>query len=104
MPPTLKIHPAVGVARVGDAPGPGFIGPEIPGVPANWDFDTASFGKFKDEQGRIKRQGVRFRIYKWDENGSLIGEIVVGEGDVVAIEWTVHIANRKASYFRFEGP
>jgi len=27
-----------------------------------------------------------------------------GQGDVVAIEWTVHVANRKASFFQFHGP
>lgn len=104
MPPTFKIHPAVGVARVGDSPEPGYIGPEQPGVPANWNFETAAFNKFKDAQGRIKRQGSRFRIFKYDESGVTVGEVLPGQDDVVSIEWTVHVANRKASYYEFHGP
>lgn len=104
MPATFKIHPAFGVARVGDSPGPGFIGPEHVGVPANWDIDNAAFNKFKDDQGRIKRQGVRFRIFKYDDNGNVVGEVFPGQDDVVSIEWTVHVANRKASYYEFRGP
>lgn len=104
MPPTFKIHPAVGVARVGDSPEPGFIGPEQPGVPANWNFDTASFNKFKDDQGRIKRQGARFRIFKYDEAGNVVGEVLPGQDGVVSIEWTVHVANHKASFYEFSGP
>lgn len=103
MPNTFKIHPAVGVARVGDSP-EDFIGPEQPGVPANWNFATASFDKFKDAAGRIKRQGARFRVFMYDDTGNLVGEVLPGENNVVAIEWTVHVANRKASFYRFEGP
>ncbi len=103
MPSTFRIHPALGVARVGDSPGPGFLGPELPGVPANWNFHTASFDKFKDDQGRVKRQGVRFRIYEFDEHGSVRGEVLPGKRNVTAIEWTVHVANRKAAFFKFDG-
>jgi hypothetical protein len=99
----FRIHPAFGIARVGDADGSGFIGPEWPGVPANWDFGASAFGKFK-EDGRIKRQGVRFRVFEFDEDGSLVGEALSGHGSIAAIEWTVHVANRKAAFFRFDGP
>jgi L-lysine epsilon oxidase-like protein len=103
MPSTFRIHPALSIARVGDADGPGFIGPEQPGVPANWNFDTGTFENFK-VAGRIKRQGVRFRVFEFAPDGSLVGEALPGQGSVAAIEWTVHVANRKASFFQFHGP
>src|SRR5438477_6272318 len=102
MPSTFRIHPAFGIARVGDADGTGFIGPELPGVPANWNFETGAFEKFK-VGGRIKRQGVRFRVFEFASDGSLVGEASPGQGAVAAIEWTVHVANRKASFFQFDG-
>ena len=49
-----KIHPAIGVARVGDSPDGFFVGPESPG-------DAGSDGPYKDGAGRIKRQAARFR-------------------------------------------
>src|SRR5947209_4173905 len=102
MPSTFRIHPALGVARVGDADGPGFIGPERLGVPANWNFDTAAFDPFKVE-GRVKRQGVRFRVFEFAPDGSLVGETLPGQGSVRAVEWTVNVANRKAAFFQFDG-
>ena len=98
----FRIYPALGIARVGDAPGPGFIGPEHPGVPANWNFNTGSFNAFK-EGGRIKRQGVRFRVFEFAQDGTLVGETLAGGGDVALVEWTVHVANRKSSFFQFDG-
>lgn len=103
MPSTFRIHPALGIARVGDAEGPGFIGPEQPDVPANWNFATAAFDNFK-VGGRVKRQGVRFRVFEFAADGSLIGEALLGQGNISAVEWTVHVANRKASFFQFDGP
>src|SRR5581483_1560892 len=103
MPSMFRIHPALGIARVGDAEGPGFIGPENPGVPANWNFQTGAFHNFKVD-GRIKRQGVRFRVFEFAPDGSLVGESLPGQGAIAAIEWTVHVANRKAAFFQFDGP
>ena len=53
----FKIHPAIGVARVGDSPDDFFIGPERIGEEPNPP------GGFKDSQCRIKRQAARFRIF-----------------------------------------
>ena len=59
------IHPALGVARLGNAPVPepperwdeGFyIAPEIPGQPAR------PKDGFKTPEGKIKREAARFRI------------------------------------------
>ncbi|UGX94277.1 LodA/GoxA family CTQ-dependent oxidase [Bradyrhizobium barranii subsp. barranii] len=96
-----KIHPAVGIARVGNSPNGYFIGPEIPGV-----FETP-IGGFKDvgERGlgippRIKRQAARFRIFAYDEAGVGLGEITLEDAE---IEWSVHLVNSKAEGDRFAG-
>ena len=88
-----KIHPAIGVARVGDSPDGYFIGPERPGIPAR-----PGDGLFKDAAGRIKRQAARFRIFGYDEHGEVVREIKADEAE---ISWTVHLANRKAAAERF---
>ncbi|MDB5071998.1 MAG: Lysine-epsilon oxidase, partial [Candidatus Eremiobacteraeota bacterium] len=89
-----KIHPGVGIARVGNSPDAYFIGPESPGiVPVPLD------GRYKDDVGRVKRQAARFRIYAYAENGEVLGELGVGDA---AIEWTVHLANTKADWFGFQ--
>jgi len=96
----LRIHPAVGVARVGDSD-QFFIGPENPGVPGNWDPGTSKFRAFKDSQGKIMRQAARFRIFQFDDAGSAVKELTLADG--VKIEWRVHVANRKGSFFTFNG-
>jgi hypothetical protein len=101
----FRIHPAIGIARVGNAPGDAFfVGPEHPEVPANWR--DGSFQSFRDAQGRIKRQAVRFRVFEYqqDAQGALSDphEVEVG-GDILKIEWRVHVANKKAAFFAFYG-
>lgn len=101
----FRIHPAIGVARVGNSPDAFFIGPEQPGVPANWVNDA--FSSFRDEQGRIKRQAAQFRVFEYEEDAqgrlSSPREVTIG-GLISEIEWRVHLANRKASFFTFNGP
>jgi hypothetical protein len=106
-----RIHPGVGIARVGNSPDQHFIGPEEPRRPHDI---TAPDGSFKDEEGRIKRQGARFRIYAYDKGGNNLGELPLGkaadyrQGRAAKVEWTVHLANKKGAWFkvftRFEQP
>jgi hypothetical protein len=103
----FAIHPGIGIARMGNAPDSFFIGPETPGVDANWDDAAGRFKSFRDAQGRILRQGARFRVFEyfWNEGTRTWGnpkEVSLGT-DVVDIEWRVHLANRKASFFVFNG-
>ena len=84
-----------------------FIGPEAPGVPPTLnkpDGSSTQPGKYKDQQGRIKRQGARFRIYEYTEDGAgvvtKVREITATEAQ---IEWEVHLANRKAAAPKLEG-
>ncbi len=88
---SYAIHPAVGVARVGNSPDGFFIGPQAPGdVPPP---------PYKDETGAVKRQVARFRIYGFNSRGQAVREITAAEAD---IEWRVHLANRKAAWYQFD--
>lgn len=101
----VRIHPAIGVARVGNAgfaaghpstpaePADYFIGPERPfdvGVPQ---------GGYK-RQGRVRRQAARFRLFAYDAADQLIGEVTAHDADIT---WTVELANKKASFRQFAG-
>lgn len=87
------IHPAIGIARVGNSPDGWFLAPEVPGqVP-----DPP--GGFKDEAGRVKRQVARFRVYGLDEEDRVVREITTEEAE---IEWTVHLANAKGAWYAFD--
>ena len=85
------IHPAIGIARVGNSL-EYFIAPELPG-----EAPFAS-GGFKDESGAIKGQAVRFRVYGYNAAGFPVREITAAEAQIT---WTVHVANRKASWYEF---
>jgi hypothetical protein len=106
----FSIYPAIGIARVGDADRSGndffFIGPEIPDVAPNLDKATNSFGAFKID-GKVRPQAVRFRIFEYeradDGTDKLVGEVKLGERGISAVKWTVHLANRKASFCHFSG-
>jgi|GEM_PF-901495 len=89
-----KIHPGLGVARVGNSPNDFFIGPETPGQMAH------PVGGFKDKHGLIKRQAARFRVYAYNAAGEPIAELTADNAD---IQWTVSLANKKASYRIFLG-
>ncbi len=98
--PTYRIYPSIGVARMGNSE-EFFIGPETPGIPANWNIGTGKFEPFKDSAGRVKRQAARFRIFEFDDAGNPTKEITLSEAR--RIEWRVHVANRKSSFFTFNG-
>ncbi len=85
---TYRIHPAIGIARVGNSPDEFFVGPERPGerpVPP---------GGFKDAQCRVKRQAARFRIFAHHDDGSA-EELTDADAEIT---WTVHLVNAKAAY------
>ncbi|KOT79100.1 hypothetical protein ADK70_31785 [Streptomyces rimosus subsp. pseudoverticillatus] len=86
----VRIHPAIGVARVGNSPDAFFIGPERPGIVPSPGAD----GHYKDGAGRIKRQAARFRCFGFNEAGDRWTELSHRDG--VRIHWTVHLVNKKA--------
>ena len=104
--PRYRIHPAIGIARVGNAPADEFfIGPERPGQSVTGESGTGTaVPAFKDGGGLVKRQAARFRIFEYTESGgvwSVSREITAADADTLT--WTVHLANRKASFFEFHG-
>lgn len=85
---TYKIHPAIGIARVGNSPDEFFIGPEHVGE------RPEPQGGFKDSQCRVKRQAARFRIFAHHDDGTT-QEVTDADADIT---WTVHLANSKAAF------
>ncbi len=84
----VKVHPAIGIARLGNSPDDFFVGPE-----KMWEMPGPA-GGFKDAQCRVKRQAARFRVYAYHDDGT-IEELTANEADIT---WTVHVANRKATH------
>jgi hypothetical protein len=97
MPKALEIHPAIGIARVGNSTSETdfFLGPE-PGVtpPA----------KYRDSTGSYKRQAARFRVFECerDNKGILLKatELTPAQGQIT---WTAHLVNRKGAAPNFFG-
>jgi L-lysine epsilon oxidase C-terminal domain/L-Lysine epsilon oxidase N-terminal len=102
---TYKIHPGVGIARVGSKRDPHnfandyFIGPEIPGwsgverVPNQPSPVYRFIESYKDRNGDIKRQGARFRVFQY-EDGKAPVQVTPRMG---TIRWRVRLANTKAT-------
>ena len=88
---TIRIHPALGIARVGNSTD-FFIGPEATGVFA------PPAGGYKDSGCRVKRQACRFRLFAFDQNGAFVQEITAADA---AVSWTVHLVNRKSAALKF---
>lgn len=102
----IRIHPAIGIARVGNAgfvngvaptpadPADYFIGPERP-------FESVSPPGGYKRNGRVRRQAARFRLFAYDATDQLIGEVTANDADIT---WSVELANKKASFRQFDGP
>lgn len=87
------IHPAIGVARVGNSRTDWFVGPEVvrpaPREP----------GFYRDASGALKRQAALFRVYGYNAAGEVVRELTSGWADV---RWSVHVANRKAAWYQWQ--
>ena len=103
----VVIHPAIGVARVGNSK-EFFYASEIPGrgpdpsrtLLSGPEAQHAGSG-FKDLGGQIKKQAARFRVYALDDANNVLGELTSNDANIA---WTVHIANRKAIWYNFVNP
>ena len=89
-----SIFPKIGIARLGDST-EYFVGSELP------DIDVSPPQGFKDAAGRVKRQASRFRIYAFDENSDVIGEL--NAKNTKSIQWRASVANKKAAWHAFQG-
>ena len=112
-----KIHPAIGSARVGNS-AEYYLAPETPGVlpldPNSGQPIYAGPGVpgqsiFHDAAGALKKQAARFKVYAYDSTNPAdpgtrvaVGTTTVGGKAVTGIEWTVYLANKKASWFQFQ--
>jgi hypothetical protein len=101
-----KIHPAIGVARLGNHETAFFVGSEVPGslgVEIDADGTERPLDGYKKD-GRIKRQAARFRVFAYDQDPS--GDMrLIGEVDADAdVEWSVDLVNRKAAFAGQMGP
>lgn len=88
-----KIHPAIGVARVGNSPDAYFVGPEVPHAA------PPPGGGYKNAAGRLKRQAARFRIFGYNAADQPVRELTA---DDAQITWVAHVANKKAAWYNFE--
>lgn len=120
MTPIYRIHPAIGVARLGDSLDEFCLAAETPaGLPTECDKhgnqtlrsgQPVPVSRFRDDEGRIKRQAARFQIYVYDDDSPdgrplSLGDPVRGggnEGVLADIQWRVHVANKKAGWYAFE--
>lgn len=98
----IKIFPSIGIMRLGNSP-EYFVGPEIPGV------RQPPPGGYKDAFCRIKRQAARFRLYGYDKDKKLVKDPATGKPleinmNNAAVTWTVHLANKKASWMKYYKP
>lgn len=118
----LRVHPAIGFARLGDSES-FYLAPEtsagLPqpdsetsgGLPIRpgTEAETITSADLRDSAGRLKRQAQRFRIFAYPDDGPdrypngggvelKIGS-KVGARKVVDIAWTVHLANKKAAAY-----
>ncbi|WP_317440955.1 LodA/GoxA family CTQ-dependent oxidase [Streptomyces collinus] len=87
------IHPAIGVARIGDSADEFFLGPEVE------DSPPLATGSYKDATGALKRQAARFRVYGYSAAGEVVAELTSDNADLL---WTVHVANKKAAWYQFQ--
>lgn len=115
--PVYRIHPAIGIARLGNSTEAFCISPETPAaLPIACDEQGNELpaaqqpeSTFKDADGRIKRQAARFQIYVYDDESPEgcpleIGQTIEGGGNrgtLKAIQWRVYLANKKSAWYEF---
>jgi hypothetical protein len=87
------IHPAIGVARIGDSENDYYVGPEVVDPPPQPP------GFYRDSFGALKREAALFRIYGYNAAGEVVSELTADSAD---IEWTAHLANKKAQWYQFQ--
>ena len=87
------IHPAIGIARVGNSKTEFYVGPEVVN-PAAQDP-----GFYRDDTGALKREAACFRVYGYNAQDEVVRELTCADAE---IEWQVHLANQKASWYQFQ--
>ncbi len=96
----FKISPSVGIARLGNSKKQFCLSPdEIGGLPYEADASGNKLGpikNFKDDESQVRRQGQVFKVF--NTNGE---ELTANSPNVTLMEWTVHLANKKAAWYQY---
>lgn len=120
---TFRVHPAIGIARVGNSedyviapetmagsppPQGGNLTGGLP-IRRGTENDTIRSSDIRDASGALKRHAARFRLFAYD--GGMpeswprgdgrevrIGDDIDGR-KIADIIWTVHVANKKTNWF-----
>ncbi len=87
------IHPAIGVARVGNSETGFYIGPQVA------DPAPMPVGFYRDATGALKREAAQFRIYGYNAAGEVVRELT---SDWADITWSAHVVNRKAAWYQWQ--
>ena len=85
----VAIHPAVGVARVGNSRDAFFFGAETPG-----SLSRAVRSRIRPAPSQNRRR--RFRIFGYDAENRVVGELTATEVDV---SWRMTVADAKAAWY-----
>jgi hypothetical protein len=117
----FRVHPAIGIGRVGDseqiylapvtAAGTRGADGVLGGLPVQPGTEATPIGAedFRDPDGNVKRQAARFHIYAYPGGSSGtypngggtrvdVGSTIDGK-TVKDIVWTVHVANKKLNNY-----
>jgi len=121
----LRIHPAIGFARVGNSPDY-YLQPEtVAAMPQPGQVVTGGLpikqgteqthitsNDVRDKEKRLKRQAARFKIYQYTASSETTYPATPGEEVVIGskvdgkkvkdIIWTVHLANKKANCWQID--
>ncbi|MAL61184.1 MAG: hypothetical protein CMC14_14180 [Flavobacteriaceae bacterium] len=96
-----KIHPAIGIARVGDSEAY-YLAPETEGgLPTKYSTYPNPKQTFRDNTGKLLRQAAQFKIYEYSAANPEGVVVTPGQNGVKSIQWTTWIASKKASWFQF---
>jgi len=127
---SFRIHPSIGIARVGNSDGYN-LAPEtltgltetdpandnglVGGLPVKRDSGSVpiSSSDIRDQFGALKRQAARFKIFHYPKganqypSGAGVEVKVKSKIDGKVVEdifWTVHVANKKCATYVLENP
>lgn len=92
-----KIHPGIGIARVGRSAADPFIASDAPDADPV-ERDGSPFAGYKGPDRLVRRQAVRFRVLEYDRdaggNERFVREV---DGASARIRWTVRLGAAKAA-------
>src|SRR5882757_6988164 len=98
-----KIHPAIGIGRLGSSQDY-YIAPSGAGqLPTEYSTPNRGGNTFRDAHNNLLRQAAKFQVYAYDNtNPADPGTLVtVGANNIKGINWTVWVASKKSSWFQF---